>query len=145
LLSENGALAQRWWQWLGAALLCYGAIVFLVYVHRSGLVDLRSPPFWWHAAYGVAFAAFSAAMTFAVPAFFLRFASSSIRLLDAMQPSAYGIYLLHFIPLLWLQYVILDPAWPAFVKFAVVFAGTLSSSWLATICLRRIPVVARMI
>ena len=32
-----------------------------------------------------------------------------------------------------------------FVKFAVVFAGTLSSSWLATICLRRIPVVARMI
>ena len=84
-------------------------------------------------------------MTFAVPAFFLRFASSSIRLLDAMQPSAYGIYLLHFIPLLWLQYLILDPAWPAFAKFAIVFAGTLSLSWIATIGVRKIPAIARMI
>jgi hypothetical protein len=145
VLSQEGEFVRRWWLWLALALVAYAAIVFLVYVHRSGLIDLRSPPLWWHAAYGLAFAGFSAAMTFAVPAFFLRFASSSIRLLDAMQPSAYGIYLLHFIPLLWLQYVILDPAWPAFVKFAIVFAGTLSSSWIATVCLRRIPVVARMI
>jgi hypothetical protein len=109
------------------------------------MVDLRSPPLWWHAAYGLAFALFSASMTSAVPAFFVNFAKSSIRLLDAMQPSAYGIYLLHFIPLVWLQYLVLGPAWPAFVKFAIVFAGTLSSSWIATICLRRISVVARMI
>jgi surface polysaccharide O-acyltransferase-like enzyme len=145
VLSQEGALCRRWWLWLALAFAAYAGIVLLVYVHRSGLVDLRSPPLWWHAAYGVAFATFSAAMTFAVPAFFLRFASSSIRLLDAMQPSAYGIYLLHFMPLLWLQYIILNPAWPAFVKFAIVFAGTLSSSWIATVCLRRIPVVARMI
>jgi surface polysaccharide O-acyltransferase-like enzyme len=145
VLSQKGAFAGRWWLWLAFALAAYAAILFLVYVHRSGLIDLRSPPLWWHAAYGLVFATFSAAMTFAVPAFFLRFASSSIRLLDAMQPSAYGIYLLHFIPLLWLQYFILNPAWPAFVKFAIVFAGTLSASWIATICLRRIPMVARMI
>jgi Acyltransferase family len=145
ILSKNGALAQRWWQWLGAALLCYGAIVFLVYVHRSGLVDLKSPPLWWHAAYGLVFALFSASMTFTVPAIFLRFAASSMRLLDAMQPSAYGIYLLHFIPLLWLQYLISEPAWSAIVKFAIVLSGTLSLSWAATIWLRRIGLVARMI
>jgi peptidoglycan/LPS O-acetylase OafA/YrhL len=145
LLSEKGALAQRWWQWLGAALLCYGAIVFLVYVHRSGLVDLKSPPLWWHTAYGLVFALFSASMTFTVPAIFLRFATSSMRLLDGMQPSAYGIYLLHFIPLLWLQYLISEPAWSPIVKFAIVLSGTLSLSWAATIWLRRIGVVARMI
>ena len=104
---------------------------------RSALVDLKSPPLWWHTAYGLSFALFYA--------FFQRFSKSSIRLLDVMQPSAYGIYLLHFIPLIWLQYFISDPAWPAFVKFAVVFAGTLSLSWAATIALRWIPVVARMI
>jgi surface polysaccharide O-acyltransferase-like enzyme len=145
LLSETSALARRWWLWLAIALTCYGGIVFLVYVHRSGMVDLRSPPLWWHTAYGLAFACFSAAMTSALLAFVLRFATSPSRLLDAMQPSAYGIYLLHFIPLLWLQYLILDPAWPAFVKFFIVFAGTLSSSWIATVFLRRIPVLARMI
>jgi surface polysaccharide O-acyltransferase-like enzyme len=112
---------------------------------RSALVDLKSPPLWWHTAYGLSFALFCASMTSTVLAFFLRFSKSSIRLLDVMQPSAYGIYLLHFIPLIWLQYFISDPAWPAFVKFAVVFAGTLSLSWAATIALRWIPVVARMI
>ena len=84
-------------------------------------------------------------MTFTVPAVFLRFAQSSFRLLDAMQPQAYGIYLLHFIPLIWLQYLIYDPPYPAFVKFAIVFAGTLSLSWALTFLLRRLPVVADMI
>jgi hypothetical protein len=34
---------------------------------------------------------------------------------------------------------------PAFVKSAIVFTGTLSASWLATMGLRKIPMVARMI
>jgi hypothetical protein len=145
LLAENGALARRWATWFASALLFYAAIVFLVYVHRSGMIDLRSPPLWWRAAYGLVFALFCASMTFAAPAFFLRFARSPTALLDAMQPSAYGVYLLHFIPLVWLQYLVYDPAWPAFLKFAIVFAGTLSASWAATVALRKIPVVARTI
>jgi hypothetical protein len=72
-------------------------------LHHSGLIDFNSPPLWWHAAYGLAFALFSAAMTFTVPAVFLRFDRSSFWLLDAMRPSDYGIYLLHFVPLIWLQ------------------------------------------
>ena len=34
----------------------------------------------------------------------LRLAQSGLRLLDAMQPSAYGIFLLHYIFIIWLQY-----------------------------------------
>jgi hypothetical protein len=145
VLAENGALARRWMVWLGFALASYGAILLLVYTHHSGLVDFDSPPLWWHTAYALAFAAFSAAMTFTVPAVFLRFERSSFWLLDAMRPSAYGIYLLHFVPLIWLQYAVYDPAFPAFVKFAIVFTGTLSMSWALTVLLRKIPVVARMI
>jgi hypothetical protein len=145
LLAENGLLAKRWMVWSGFALASYGAILLLVYAHHSALVDFNSPPLWWHTAYGLAFATFSAAMTFTVPAIFLRFARPSFALLDAMQPSAYGIYLLHFIPLIWLQYVVYDPAFPAFVKFAIVFAGTLSISWALTVLLRKVPAAARMI
>jgi hypothetical protein len=145
VLAENGALAKRWIVWFAFAMASYGAIVLMVYLHHSGLMDLNSPPLWWHTSYGLAFAMFSAAMTFTVPTVFLRFERSSFWLLDAMQPSAYGIYLLHFIPLIWLQYVVYDPAFPAFVKFAIVFTGTLSISWALTVLLRKIPVVARMI
>ena len=110
----------------------------------GSVANFNSPPIWWQTAYGLAFAIFSAAMTFTVPAVFLRFARSSLWLLDAMRPSAYGIYLLHFIFLIWLQYIVYDPAFPAFVKFAIVFAGTLSMSWGLTVLLRKIPAVSRL-
>src|SRR5258705_7165872 len=145
ILAENGALAKRWTVWLAFALAFYGAILLLVYAHHNWLADFNSPPLWWPTAYGLAFAMFSTAMTFTVPAVFLRLARSSLRLLDAMQPSAYGIYLLHFIFLIWLQYIVYDPPFPAFVKFAIVFTGTLSMSWVLTVLLRKIPVVARTI
>ena len=65
--------------------------------------------------------------------------------LDAMRPSAYGIFITHYIFIIWLQYAVYDYAWPAFVKFAVVFISTLSLSWAVTVMMRRIPLVARMI
>ena len=142
MLAEKGALAKRWTVWLGFALACYGAILLLVYAHHNWIADFNSPPLWWHTAYGLAFAMFSAAMTFSVPSVFLRFARSSLWLLDAMQPTAYGIYLLHFIFLIWLQYIVYDPAFPALVKFAIVFTGTLSMSWAFTVLLRRLLVIA---
>ena len=84
-------------------------------------------------------------MAFTVLAVSLRLASASMGLLDAMRPSAYGIFIMHYVFIIWLQYAVYDYAWPAFVKFAVVFIGTLSLSWVVTVMMRRIPLVARMI
>ena len=144
LLAEGSELSKRWWVWFGFALVFYGAILILVYAHHNW-VDFNSPPLWWKAAYGLAFALFSAAMTFTVPAFFVRFAESGWRLLDALQPSAYGIYLLHYIFIIWLQYAVYNLPLHAGVKAALVFVGTLAVSWTLTIMLRKIPIVARLI
>jgi surface polysaccharide O-acyltransferase-like enzyme len=145
ILGENGEIARRWPVWLALAVLLYGAILLLVYAHHNWIADFRSPAPWWTTVYGVAFASFSAAMAFTVPATSLRLAHSSLKLLDAMQPSAYGIYLTHYVFIIWLQYLVYDPAFPAGVKAGIVFAGTLGGSWLLTIALRKIPAVARMI
>jgi peptidoglycan/LPS O-acetylase OafA/YrhL len=144
-LMAEGALVQRWNVWFVLAYACYGAILLLAYAHHNWIADFDAPPLWWRSAYGAAVASFCAAMAFAVPTFFLRWAKAPLLLMDRMQPSAYGIYLLHFIPLLWLQYLVYGLAWPAVVKFAIVLIGTLSVSWAATMLLRRIPLVARMI
>jgi surface polysaccharide O-acyltransferase-like enzyme len=145
LLAEHGEIAKRWALWLGCAVLFYGAILLLVYAHHNWIDNFASPALWWRTTYGVAFASFSAAMAFTLPATSLRLAKSSLGFLDAMQPSAYGIYLLHYMPIIWLQYAVYDPAWPAGVKAGIVFSGTLASSWLLTVWLRKIPFVARMI
>ena len=145
LLAENGELARRWPLWLAFACVFYVAILVLVYAHHNWVADFDTPPLLWKVGYGLAFAAYSAAMAFTASAIFLRFTGAGLGLLDAMQPSAYGIYLLHYIFIIWLQYAVYDHPFPAVVKFAIVFAGTLSMSWGLTLMLRRIPGVARLI
>jgi peptidoglycan/LPS O-acetylase OafA/YrhL len=145
LLAEDGELARRWPIWLAFALVFYVAILVVVYAHHNWVADFASPPLLWKVSYGLAFAMFSAAMTFTVPAIFLRFAKSGPSLLDTLQPSAYGIYLMHYIFIIWLQYAVYDYSLPAGVKFAIVFTGALSMSWAVTVMLRKIPVVARII
>src|SRR5713226_7397481 len=145
LLAENGELARRGPVWLAFALVFYVAILVLVYAHHNWVADFASPPLLWKTSYGLAFATYSAAMAFTVSAFFLRFAKSGWRLLDALRPFAYGVFLLHYIFIIWLQYAVYDYSLPAVVKFAIVLSGTLSISWGITVMLRKIPVVARMI
>jgi surface polysaccharide O-acyltransferase-like enzyme len=145
IFAENGELTARWKIWLAVALVFYGAILFLVYVHHNWVADFNSPPLSWRTAYGLAFALFSGAMAFAEPALFLRFAKTPLRLLDAMRPSAYGMFLTHYIFIIGLQYAIYDPPLSPFVKFAIVFIGTLAGSWALTTGLRKIPFIARMI
>jgi surface polysaccharide O-acyltransferase-like enzyme len=145
LLAQEGELARRWPVWLSFAAIFYGAILILVYAHHNWVADFNSPPQSWAVGYGLVFALFSAAMTFTVPAIFLRFADARWRLFDALRPSAYGVFLVHYIFIIWLQYVLYDPPFPAFVKVAIVFTGTLALSWGTVVLLRKIPFVARMI
>jgi peptidoglycan/LPS O-acetylase OafA/YrhL len=145
ILAEKGEIARRWPIWLAFAVLLYGTILLLVYAHHNWIENVADPALWWQVAYSLAFASFSAAMAFTIPATSLRLAHSSLRFLDAMRPSAYGIFLLHYIFIIWLQYFVYDPAWPAMIKAAIVFACTLGGSWLLTVWLRKIPFVARMI
>jgi surface polysaccharide O-acyltransferase-like enzyme len=145
VLAENGEIASRRFIWLAFAVLFYVAILLLVYAHHNWIADFASPPLPWKMAYGLAFATFSAAMALTVLAASLRLAQTNLRLLDAMQPSAYGIYLLHYVFIIWLQYAVYDPPFPAVVKFAIVFTGTLSMSWALTVLLRKVPALARMI
>jgi surface polysaccharide O-acyltransferase-like enzyme len=145
LLAANGELARRWPVCLALALVSYIAILVAVYAHHNWVANFDSPPLIWKLAYGVAFASYSTAMALTVTAIFIRFAESGWSLLDALQPSAYGIYLVHYIFIIWLQYAVFDYSLTAFVKFAIVFAGTLSMSWGLTVLLRKIPAVARMI
>ena len=47
---------------------------------------------------------YSAAQTFNILALFLRFDNDGASILDPLRDSAYGIYLIHYVPVLWLQY-----------------------------------------
>jgi hypothetical protein len=78
-------------------------------------------------------------------AFGLRFAALPSRILDSLKTNAYGMYLVHYVFVVWLQYAVLGLALPAVVKGAIVFGGTLAWSWSATVASRQIPLVAQVI
>jgi hypothetical protein len=141
LLAGDGGLARRWPVWLAVTIITYGCIVALV----------DHPPLWWRVAYALAFASFSAAQTFNILALFLRFSNDGSSVFDSLRNSAYGIYLIHYIPVLWLQYALLDVSLnpvtrlSAIIKAIIVFTLTLASSWAATTALRKLPGAARVL
>lgn len=76
---------------------------------------------------------------FAILAYFLRFKRSGLSVLDPMQPDAYGIFLVHYPIVLWLQYWLFDFNVPAIAKALTAFVLTTAFSWAVTRALRQIP------
>ncbi len=72
-------------------------------------------------------------------ALFLRFANRRLAALDPLKDKVYGIYLIHYVFSIWLQYALLGLAMFAVVKAMIVFTGTLLMSWASVAALRRIP------
>src|SRR5207248_5810100 len=92
LLSPNGQLAKSGWGWIVVTLIPYCLLWVLIVVRREILGNLLVLPHWHKALYGFVFACFSAAILFAILAYFLRFKRSGVSVLDPMQPDAYGIF-----------------------------------------------------
>jgi peptidoglycan/LPS O-acetylase OafA/YrhL len=145
LLGADGELAKGWWGWVVAALVPYGLMWALIYVKRQILGNPWTLPHWYESAYGLAFAAFSLAIIFAILAFFLRFRRAGWSVLDPLQQDAYGIFLVHYAYMLWLQYWLFDVELPAIAKASIVFVLGLGLSWITTAALRRIPGAARVL
>jgi peptidoglycan/LPS O-acetylase OafA/YrhL len=56
-----------------------------------------------------------------------------------MRADAYGMFLVHYPIVLWIQYWLFDVDVPAIVKAMVTFVLAVALSWAATPALRKIP------
>ena len=144
LLAPDGALARQWRGWLLAAPLVY---VTLVAIQRGAAVAQGAGEAMdiWRTAENLAFVASCAVSCLAFLAFFLRFFRRGGWIGNSLSRNAYGIYLVHYVFVTWLQWKLLDRPLPAFEKALLVFVGTVLLSWLTTALLRLIPGVARVL
>jgi len=139
LLAADGRMARVTWDWMVLALVPYCLMWVLVYVKREILGNPPLLPHWYEGIYGFCFAAFSVAVMFLILAYFLRFKQSGWSMLDPLQADAYGMFLVHYPIVLWLQYWLFDFDLPAIIKATVVFLLTVILSWAASAALRKIP------
>ncbi len=145
VLSANGQLPETRWLWLIVTLIPYCLMWGMIYIKREILGNPYPLPAWYLAIYGLFFVLFSAAILFAILAFFLHSKTPGPTLLDRMQADAYGMFLVHYPIVLWLQYWLFDFDWPAIVKAAIAFVLTVLLSWAATAALRKIPGATRVL
>jgi glucans biosynthesis protein C len=141
LFATDGSLARQWVIWLAAA-----PAAFLVWIVPTALIESRQglglPGL--QVLADVGFAVSSTTSCFALVALFLRFA---VRwpMLSNLSENAYGIYLIHYVFVIWLQYALLGTAVFAVIKAAIVFIGTLTLSWITSAITCRIRLVEHLI
>ncbi len=140
LLVPDGALSQRWAAWLGAAVA-----LFALWMGCTAATRGEAPPVGLQILADLCFVLSCASGCFATLALFMRFALTRWRASDSLANSAYGMYLVHYVFVVWLQYSLLDADMHAIAKAAIVFAGTLLASWGATAAIFRVPLGARLI
>jgi surface polysaccharide O-acyltransferase-like enzyme len=86
----------------------------------------------------LAFVLACATTSFASIALFVRFARRPNRLLDSLDANAFGIYLLHYACVSWLQWSLLGVALPGAAKGSLVFLGAVLVSWALSAAVRRL-------
>src|SRR5215831_12190072 len=139
LLEGDGMLARQWARWLIGA-----AAAFLLWIGPTALIvqGTTFPGLRLVANLGLVLCAASACL--ALAAMFLRFAGRHRPVFASLADNAYGIYLVHYVFVVWLQYLLLHAPLFAIAKAAIVFTGALTLSWAATAAICRVPIGARL-
>jgi Acyltransferase family len=125
ILRANGVAARKWALWMGAAAatlaLWMGLTALSLHLGSSTPVILN-------AASDASFALAGACSVVFILGICLRFGAVRRRpLLTRLSDDAFGLYVLHYAPVVWLQYALLGLPLPAPLKAALVFCGAIAS------------------
>ena len=142
LLASDGMLARRWAAWLAAAVagfaLWMAPTALLMEYEKAAPIALQ-------VAAGLGFVLACGSGCLFLVGLFVRFAQSRSPMIGSLSDGAYGMYLVHYVFVVWLQYALLGAALFAVLKAAIVFGGTLLMSWATTAAVAAVPAGARLI
>ena len=142
--AADGGLARRWlvWQLAGFVVFCGFAAALI-----TTLVGMqRGAP--WPAITVLAnalYAATGVTTSLALMALCARFCQRPNPLLSSLSRNAFGMYVIHYAIVTWLQFALLSQAWSGWAKLATVVVAAIGLSWAGAMLLRRLPGVARVL
>jgi Acyltransferase family len=128
-LRVDGPVAQHWFAWLAAAMICFGLWGALT---SLTLPDWNASPLPYRIAAAFAFPFACASGVLAYLGMALRLLRTRRSTLDQLSHHAYGIYLVHYVFVLWLQYALTGMALSAPAKMIIVFSTAMPLSWAAS-------------
>jgi len=134
-LARDGKLRRRWWLWCLASLVAFAVGTGVGMAAMTMHLGSRASEI----AGDSTFVLFSAASSFAFLALFVRFGGKRSPIFDSRHENAYGIYLVHYAFVSWMQLALLKLDLPAVVKAAMAFAAAGFLSWGTAALIGRIP------
>ena len=127
---------SSWWEWVAVGLMSFTVFIIMVVVvtpmERTIVSEITFVVCCW-------------AIVSGMTGLFLRFGKRRVDIFDSLSENTYGIYIVHYVFVTWLQYFMLGRGLAPSVKGIAVFVGTLILSWGTVAAIRRIPVVAKVI
>jgi glucans biosynthesis protein C len=140
LLAADGKLVRSWNVWLVAAIAS-----FVAWLGVAGLaMQFAGPPLGLQILQALCFVAACGSICLFLLTLFLRFANRPLPALDFLSDNAFGLYMIHYVFVVWLQYMLLGVATFAIVKALVVFAGTLILSYVTVAMIRRVVAAVKL-
>ncbi|WP_158814127.1 acyltransferase [Methylocapsa sp. S129] len=146
LLARNAGLARRWPIWVAAGLAAFVLRLAIIITLILPVARAHQPlPFATRLLSDLTVVLCCGAISFAFIALFCRFAARRRAAFDSLSASSYGMYLIHYPIVVWLQFALLAIALGPIAKGCIVFAGAVALSWGSVAALRRIPPIARLL
>jgi Acyltransferase family len=139
--ASDAKLARHWPLWVSSMFLCY----FMVVATFLAMLSAPKSAIPWPFLLALSWVMSCAASCFGFMSLFARFATRRAPAFDSLTDNAYGMYLVHYAFVSWLQLALLKFGMPGLAKFLLVFTGTVALSWATVAALRKIPAVARVI
>jgi hypothetical protein len=126
LFGQAGPFARAAYRCVGAGAVVFGALLALQIAALRHVAPFTSPA--WQLLGGLLFVVCCVLVGVGMIGVFIRHPGG--RWWGVLAPSIFGIYLLHYAPMTWVQAGLLGVALPAVVKACVCFGVTLAASWL---------------
>jgi len=145
-LARNAALVRQWPIWLSAGLAAYALQLAIIITLVLPVAGAHRPlPLTLRLVSDLSFVLSCGTISFAFIAIFRRLAIARQPVFDSLSASCYGMYLIHYPVVVWLQFALLTLPLGPITKGAIVFFGAVVVSWGIVVALRRLPVIARVL
>jgi peptidoglycan/LPS O-acetylase OafA/YrhL len=146
LLARSAGLARRWPIWLAAGLAAYALRLAVIVMLVLPVAAAHRPlPLTLRLLSDLTLVLCCSTISFAFIALFRRFAVGRQPIFDSLSASSYGMYLIHYPVVVWLQFALLAAALGPIEKGVIVSLGAVILSWGLVVALRRVPVIARVL
>ena len=145
LFRQDKLFGKGWPFWLLLSVACYLVVVWVSGLGADWVKAGKLNSTQGYFLYDLAFVASCLASMGACLSFFRQTMAQPINRWTSLSANAYGIYVVHYVFVTWLQFALLAVGLPALVKFAFVFSGALALSWLSANLARRSPFMAKML